>query len=270
MQAKKLTAGEGWRWLGTGFSLFRRNAPMLTVLIIGYWLTLAMANVIPLIGPIAATVAIPAFSVGLMNAVRKLDKGQPLEYMVLFSGFRHELKTLLILGALYLAASLTALGASALADGGAFLQTMIGDHKPTAEEIASGDFLAAAQITLILMTPVVMAWWYAPVLVAWHGFTAGKALFFSLFACLRNWRAFLAYATCGLLFGGILPGILIGMLVAVAPGAAGIAPTLYMLPLIFVLAPTMIASFYVSYRDVFTASEIVPPADDVATPGEDD
>ena len=179
MQAKKLTAGDGWRWLGDGFTLFRKNPPMLTLVIMAYWLTLAMTNIIPLLGPVIATLAIPAFSVSLMNAVRKLDNGQPLELPILFSGFRKELKTLIVLGGLYLATSLTALGASALADGGLFLQTMIGGYKPSPEELASGEFLAAAQIALILMAPVIMAWWYAPVLVAWHGFSAGKALFFS-------------------------------------------------------------------------------------------
>ena len=152
--------------------------------------------------------------------------------------------------------------ASALADGGMFLQTMIGSYKPGPEELASGEFLAAAQIALILMAPVIMAWWYAPVLVAWHGFSAGKALFFSLFACLRNWRAFFAYTACALFFGGILPGILLGVLVAIVPGAASVASTLFMLPLMFVLAPTLVASFYVSYRDVFTDSELAVVTDE--------
>ncbi|MCK6406127.1 MAG: hypothetical protein L6Q60_08940 [Rhodocyclaceae bacterium] len=255
MQAKQLSAGEGWRWLAAGFALFRKNPPMLTLIIIAYWLTLATVNTIPLLGPLAATLAIPAFSVSLMNAVRKLDRGQPLEFPVLFSGFRKELKTLVMLGGLYLVTSLSALGASAIVDGGMFLQAMIGAYKPSPEEIASGDFLLAAQITLILMAPVIMAWWYAPVLVAWHGFTAGKALFFSLFACLRNWRAFLAYTACALIFGGLLPGIVLGALVAIVPGASSFASTLLMLPLMFILAPTLVASFYVSYREVFTDSE---------------
>ena len=263
MQAKRLSAAEGWRWLAGGFALFRKNPPMLTLVIFAYWLTLAMTNIIPLLGPVVATLAIPAFSVSLMNAARKLDKGQPLDLAILFSGFRMELKTLVVLGGLYLATSLAALGASTLADGGLFLQTMVGGYKPSAEELASGEFLAAAQITLILMTPVIMAWWYAPVLVAWHGFSAGKSLFFSLVACLRNWRAFFAYTACALLFGGILPGLVLGVLIAVVPGAESVATTLFMLPLMFVLAPTLVASFYVSYRDVFTDSE--PDLGDDAT-----
>jgi hypothetical protein len=265
MQARQLPFREGWRWPFLGFSLFLRNPPMLTLIIIAYWLTLATVNVIPLLGPVAATLAIPAFSVSLMNAVRRLDSGLPLDFPVLFSGFRKELKTLVVLGGLYLATSMLALGASALADGGMFLQTMVGGYKPSPEEVASGEFMAAAQIALILMAPVVMAWWYAPVLVAWHGFGAGKALFFSLVACLRNWRAFLAYTACALLFGGVLPGIALGMLVSALPDLATVVSTLYLLPAVFILAPTLVASFYVSYRDVFTDS--MPVVDD-APPAE--
>lgn len=262
MQANKLSIRQGWAWLGAGLGLFLKNPPMLTLIIIAYWLTLAMVNTVPILGPVVVTLCMPAFSVSLMNAVRKLDNGQPLEFPILFSGFRKELKTLITLGGLYLATSLVALGASSMADGGLFLKTMVGGYKPSPEEIASGDFLAAAQIALILMAPVIMAWWYAPILVAWHGFAAGKSLFFSLFACMRNWRAFLGYSACALIFGALLPGIMVGVLVSLIPGAASIASTLITLPIMFVLAPTLVASFYVSYRDVFTeskpASELSP------------
>ena len=271
MQANKLTARQGWGWLGMAFTIFVKNPPLLTLIILAYWLIIALVNSVPMLGPIVATVAIPAFSVSLMNASRNLDTGRLLEIQVLFSGFRTQLKPLITLGGLYLGASVIVLGASALADGGIFLQTMVGNYRPTPEEIGSGAFLAAAQIALILMTPVIMAWWYAPVLVAWHGFPPGKALFFSFVACLRNWRPFLAYAACVMIFGGVLPGLLLGILVTVLPEAANLATTLFMLPMVFVLAPTLIVSFYVSYREVFTASEYPDTPDDAPgdTPAED-
>ena len=258
MQAQKLTARQGWGWLAAGLTIFLKNPPLLTLIILAYWMIIALVNSLPLIGPVIATLSIPAFSVSLMNASRNLDAGRPLEVQVLFSGFRTQTKTLLTLGGLYLGASIVALGMSAIADGGLFLQTMVGGYRPTPEGIASGEFLAAAQIALILMTPIVMAWWYAPVLVAWHGFTAGKALFFSLAACLRNWRPFLAYGICALIFGGLLPGLVLGILVAIVPEAAGVATTLFTLPLVFVLAPTLVASFYVSYREVFITTPVEP------------
>lgn len=255
MQARQLSAREGGRWLAGGLAVFLKNPPLLTLIILAYWLIIALVNSLPVLGPIAATLSIPAFSVGLMNACRKLDAGEPLEIQVLFSGFRQQPKSLLTLGGLYLAVSAVALGASAIADGGIFVQTMVGGYHPSPEELGSNAFLAAALIALTLMAPVIMAWWYAPILVAWHDMPPAKSLFFSFIACLRNWQAFIAYTGAILLFGGLIPGIALGLLVSVLPAAASVVTTLFTLPLIFVLAPTLIASFYVSYREVFTTGE---------------
>ena len=40
---------------------------MLTLLIISYWILMDLVNVIPLIGPSASTLCIPAFSVSLLT-----------------------------------------------------------------------------------------------------------------------------------------------------------------------------------------------------------
>ncbi|MDQ5918786.1 MAG: hypothetical protein QG660_1901, partial [Pseudomonadota bacterium] len=70
MQANKLTARQGWGWLGIAFTIFVKNPPLLTLIILAYWLIIALVNSVPMLGPIVATVAIPAFSVSLMNASR--------------------------------------------------------------------------------------------------------------------------------------------------------------------------------------------------------
>jgi hypothetical protein len=253
MQALKLPARRGWLWLAGGFALFRKNPPLLSMLVVSYWLLVAMINLIPVVGAIAATLCIPAFSVSLMNACRELDQGRPIGPQLLFSGFRENLKTLLMLGGLYLGATITILGVSAAADGGILMQMMLGGTPPGEEALSSGQFLAATQLALILLTPLMMAYWYAPVLAAWHGFPVGKALFFSFVACLRNWRAFLAYAAAMIVFGTLVPGLLLGLLAAFAPEGLSFFATLFTIPLLLILAPTLFASFYVSYRDVFVA-----------------
>ncbi len=269
MQALKLSTRQGWGWLGAGFAIFRRNPAQLTLVIVGYWLLVAFVNSLPMIGPVLATATIPAFSVGLMNACREVDRGRVLPLPVLFSGFRTaQVKTLLVLGGLYLAASLCALLVSSLADGGMFMQTMLGSYQPSEEDLASGALFAGAQMALLVMLPVLMAWWYAPVLVAWHGFGAGKALFFSFVACLRNWKPFLAYGACVMVFGGLLPGLVLGVVAAAFPGAAGFVSSLFVVPLLLFLAPSLVASFYVSYRDVFVAAEPLPEAPPAEPPAD--
>lgn len=253
MQALKLPARRGWLWLAGGFALFRKNPPLLTLLVVSYWMLVAVINLIPVLGAIVATLCIPAFSVSLMNACRELDQGRPIAPQLLFSGFRENLRELLMLGGLYLGATITILGVSAMADGGVLMQMMLGSAAPSEEAMSSGQFLAATQIGMILLTPLTMAYWYAPVLAAWHGFPVGKALFFSFVACLRNWRAFLAYAAALIVFGGVIPGVLLGLLASLVPDGIGFFAPLFTIPLLLVLAPTLFASFYVSYRDVFVA-----------------
>ncbi|HEX5801542.1 MAG TPA: BPSS1780 family membrane protein [Azospira sp.] len=270
MQALQLSARQGWGWLTAGFALFRKNPAQLTMIIIGYWLLIVFVNSLPLIGPVLATLTIPAFSVGLMNTCRELDRGRPVLIPVLFAGFRiPQTKTLLVLGALYLAVSLFALAVSALADGGLFMQTMLGSYQPTEEDMARGELVAGAQLALLVMAPAIMAWWFAPVLVAWHGVSAGKALFFSFVACVRNWKPFLAYTACVTLFGALLPGLLVGVLAAVLPALAPFLTSLILVPLLLILAPALVASFYVSYREVFVSSERPLRAVIDESPGDD-
>jgi hypothetical protein len=251
MQALKLPARRGWLWLAAGFAIFRKNPAMLTLLVVSYWMLVALVNVIPVVGSIAATLSIPAFSVSLMNACRALDQGRPIGPQILFSGFRENLRALLILGGIYLGATLTLLGISGMADGGLLMQMMLAGTPPPEEALQSGEFLAAAQIALLLLAPLLMAYWYAPMLAAWHGFSPSKALFFSFIASARNWRAFLAYSGAMIVYGAVLPGLVLGLLASVLPDEINSLAALLSIPLLLVLAPVLFASFYASYRDVF-------------------
>lgn len=251
MQALTLPTKRGWRWLADGFRIFRKSPLLLGVIVVGYWFLMAIVNAIPLLGPIVATLCIPAFSVSLMNVCRDVEHERAIAPLHLFSGFRSNLRPLLALGALYLGGVLAILGVSALADGGALMQMMISGKPPGEELLAGGSFLVATQIALLLLTPLMMAYWYAPVLAAWHDLPVGKALFFSFIACLRNWRAFFAYAVALMVFGALLPGLALGLLASLMPQSASFFTALFFMPLLLVLAPTLFASFYVSYRDVF-------------------
>ena len=255
MQALTLPAAQGWRWLTDGFRIFRRNHLMLTFLVVSYWVLMALVNVIPVIGTIATTLCIPAFSVSLMNACRSIERGTPLGPQLLFSGFASNLRALLTLGAIYLAAVVAILGLSALADDGALMAMMLAGQKPDAETVSSGSLLLATEIALVLLCPLIMAYWYAPVLAGWHGLSPAKAMFFSFVACLRNWRPFLVYSLAIGVVATLVPGIVLGILAALLPSGASLVLVLMMVLLILVLAPTLFASFYVSYRDVFVSAD---------------
>ncbi|WP_223879509.1 BPSS1780 family membrane protein [Dechloromonas sp. CZR5] len=240
-----------------GFAIFRRNPVMLGMLVVTYWFTVLFLNVVPVVGVLMASLAIPGLSVGLMQAARNLERGQPIGLQTLFGSLKDNGRTLVALGALYLCATLGVLGLSSLLDGGELMQFMLASNRAERAAVEDSDFLLSAMFVMMLMVPVLMAWWFAPVLAAWHRLSVGRALFFSFMACWMNWRPFLTYGIALLVVVGVLPGLLLGILLLLMPGAANLATAILTLPMVLVVAPTVFASFYASYRDIFGISEIV-------------
>lgn len=240
-----------------GFAIFRRNPVMLGMLVVTYWFTVLFLNVVPVVGVLMASLAIPGLSVGLMQAARNLERGQAIGLQTLFGSLKDNGRTLVALGALYLCATLGVLGLSSLLDGGELMQFMLASNRAERAAVEDSDFLLSAMFVMMLMVPVLMAWWFAPVLAAWHRLSVGRALFFSFMACWMNWRPFLTYGIALLVVVGVLPGLLLGILLLLMPGAANLATAILTLPMVLVVAPTVFASFYASYRDIFGISEIV-------------
>ncbi|MBS1228509.1 MAG: hypothetical protein H6R17_1786 [Proteobacteria bacterium] len=253
MQALTLPAARGWRWLTEGFAIFRRNQLRLSLAVLSYWILMALINSVPLLGQLAATLLIPVFSVSLMNACRLLEHGSPLPPQLLFSGFQQNLRSLLVLGAVYIAVSIAILAIVAAVDGGVLFRLVVLGQSPSENTLTSETVMFAGQLALVLFAPLMMAYWYAPVLVAWHGLPVGKSLFFSFVACLRNWRAFVVYSASIAVVGALIPGMLVGLLSAMSVGGVELVSVVLTSLIVLVLLPTLYASFYVSYRDVFVS-----------------
>lgn len=256
MRAQTLPGTAGLQWIIGGFALFRRSPPLLGMLVLTYWLTVLFLNIIPFLGAVIASLAIPGLSVGLMQASRNIERGQPIGVQTLFGGLRQNPRTLVALGAFYLCCTLGVLGLSALVDGGDLVRFMLSSSRDERAALAEADLSGAAMFVMLLMTPVMMAYWFAPVLAAWHGLSLSKSLFFSFMACKLNWRPFLAYGAVLMLVAGILPGVLLGILLVLFPTAQNLVMALVVMPLVLIVAPAVFASFYVCYRDIFGVSEI--------------
>lgn len=255
MQARTLTTAQGWRWLAEAYAIFRKAPSRLGMVVMAYWLIVLLLNAIPLIGPVLTSLLIPGLSVGVMNACQHAEREQSFEAGILFSALKTRQKPLLTLGGVYLLCSLFALTLSMLVDGGQLLSVMSGQMLLTDEILASPDFALAAFMVLLAMLPVLMSYWYAPILVSWYQLSISKALFFSFIACLRNWRAFLAYSVSVFLFGAVMPFVAVGFISTLVPESSGFVAAILIVPMLMIFAPTVLASFYVSYRDVFAVSE---------------
>ena len=251
MQARIVATARGAGWLSDGWRLFRAAPLGWIAIVFAYWLIMTLVSVVPLVGVIAASIMVPAFSVGFMAAARAAAARGSVEIGQLFDGFRHHLRSQLVLGVVYFACLGVVLAATTLADEGALAGWMLAGQRPAEEVLQSDAFLSALGTAALLYTPVLMTFWFAPPLAAWHGTGPGKALFFSFFACLMNWRAFLAYGAVTALLALALP---LAVLALVMLASMKVAAMSLVFPLLILLLPTLFASFYASYRDVFDES----------------
>lgn len=245
-------ARNGWLWLIKGFALFRKSPAVWLLLVLAYWIAMALLGQIQYAGLVLSTVLLPAFSVSFMVMCATLDRGGVLRPAHLLSGFHERLSTLILLGVLYLLSIGAVLAVASAADGGALLRWLLTGDEPPPEAIRDGSVSRALLLTAVASAPVMMAFWFAPILAAWNGMGAVKALFYSFFAGWRNWRAFLVY-------GATLAGVAFLLLFAVIViGTRGAAETLRFLAPTFTLLslPTVFASFYASYRDIFPENRV--------------
>lgn len=205
---------------------------------------------VPVVGFAAVWVLFPALVVGPHAMARIAAGGTTPHPELLISGFRQNLPAQLRLGGFFLAAMLVVLAATALADDGRFAQAMIGRIRLEIGDLQDPGLQRAMLIGAGLQTVLLGALWYAPLLVAWDGLSASKAVFFSAAAGLINWRAFIAYGVAVMaLFGFVLLLALGGAMLFGGSGAAQANSALF--AVVWTLLPVWFASSYLSYRDVF-------------------
>jgi uncharacterized membrane protein len=236
MELRKADAGRGWQWIVGGFALFRKNPPIWIALFVIYFLIVIVVSIIPVVGPLVMTLLAPVFTAGFMLACRGVEAGEELELGYLVAGFKHNTGQLVTVGGLYLVGSIIILGMMMMSGGGAILGSaalgqMQGVEPNEAMVGAMGGMLIALLVALALLIPLLMAYWFAPVLVVLRNMTALEAMKLSFVGCLRNISPFLVF--------GVIAFIL--TMIAMIPFGLGM----------LILVPVLNASIYLGYKDIF-------------------
>lgn len=246
MIAQKLPARHGLLWVAAAWQLLRRYPRQLTSMTMLYFLIVLLVNLIPYIGPFLLPLALPTLTVILANACRTLDSNQELTQEQLSHGIKEQRIHLLRLGGLHLLGSVLLLLAS---------QPLMQQLNPGQAQSAAGssDTIFHLVLFLFVASPILMAFWFAPLLTAWHGLHALKALFFSFIASWRNMSAFLVYGLVVMGVGVFLPGLLIVIGGLIFPQLVGMLAVMAQMALVMLIGPVLVASIYISYRDVFVA-----------------
>src|SRR5690606_26748132 len=240
MQARRYPFRQGWFWLTEGARLWRRSPAVLIFASFTYMLLLLLLGAIPLVGQVLAYLLMPVMSLGVLNTCRAIDEGRKAGPDLLFSGFRAPIvPQLMAVGGIYLVGSLGVLFIAALFDDGTLLGIVTGGEPfdPEADLPGMGNALLVA---VVLSLPVLATYWFAPVLAGWWRVPAAKAMFFSFYACLQNWRPLLAFGLSLLLMLGFLPRIVISFAGMISP----LFSILLTLVLPLILLPLTFACFF--------------------------
>lgn len=261
MQARRLPAMRGVFWLLEGLNLFRRNPPLITALTLLYLLIVqALAVVLPGIGPILLPLVLPALTLIVANGCRLVDEGRAPGKETLLNGLVGNGPAMLRLGALQLAGAVLLVLVSTALNGGADplvgLEAMpappnMGEGDNTGNAEAQAAMLGALFQLLLLATPLIVAFWFAPFLVGWDRVSPAKALFFSTVASWRNMAAMGMFSIAAVVAAGVVPGFILIVLGQISGMAMSVGLVALRVMLIFFIAPVMTASIYVSYRDIF-------------------
>ncbi len=235
MPGRGCDAGAGVEWISKGWALFRQ-APLMWVLFFVVYLIIQIAvSLVPIVGTFVGYLVAPLFAGGVALGCRSLETGGDLEIEHLFGGFQRNAGALLTVGVIYVIAALAILLVFGLFAGFSVITAILaGGEDRIVESImaASLPLVLGTLVCAALFVPLMAAYWFAPMLVVLNDVKPVEAMRESLFACFRNFLAFLVYGVVMLLL----------LFVALIPLGLGI----------LVWVPLMMASTYASYRGVFT------------------
>lgn len=253
MHPRSVAADRGWRWLVEGARLFARKPIGWTLLIACLFLITKVGSYMPLLGLIVFLL-MPVFLAGLMEACRTTEAGRPLRLLQLFSGFQHNAGSLVAIGGVMLIGNLALVFLVMMFVGDSLpeLARIISNNQTITPEIAQQMHAVASKMLvvltagLILSLPLMMALWFAPLLIYFHDVKPLPSLKASFLGCLRNSFPMLVY--------GLVIFLALMILIPV-----GVMLRQYDLPF-WLVAPVVAPSIYASYKDIFTDPARIPAA----------
>lgn len=232
-EGRGVPAGNGWRWIADGWAFTGLQRLTFIGVFLLLMLILIALSLIPFLGSIASALLMPVFMGGLWLGCDALRRGERLEVGHLFAGFQRHASKLLGLGGLSLVALIVMMLIVMLIFGSTIGLMFLGGAEPGPEEINQmvASMMLAVLVLLALSIPWYMALWFAAPLIVLGGSDVVPALKTSFFACLKN----------------IVPFLVWGIAMFILSILASIPLLLGWL----LLGPVMLASIYMSYRDIF-------------------
>ncbi len=243
----------GIQWMIDSYHLFK-HAPI-------KWMTVALVYVavffiLPAIPGITALIGLavvllwPACMAMVMGLYRAADQQKNITLITIFEEIKPKL------------GKLVALGATCLLYGLA-VNWLTHDDVQTFQAVTSGEEPSMEMISqatpvfiklLLLLTPMLMATWFAPMLIAFHGYSLVHAIKSSIAGCLYSvvslgisWL----YLTVVMALAMMLLGAVVALLSMLFPVLGQVIVMLILFNFLLISTAIMLGFQYVTYRDIF-------------------
>lgn len=240
VEIRTVAAGRGWEWMVEGFRIFRKQ-PLTWIALVVVMVVIWFASLLlPLIGPLTVNLVSPVLFAGLMLACRTTDEDGEPEFSQLFAAFKTHASPLVTVGGVYLIGNIVAVGVIFGVGGGAALPALLGQTGTDIETLRAAlrGLLLGMAMGMAVFIPILMAVWFAPLLIVFHDTPPMEAMKLSFAACWRNTMPLLIYGVATLVLG----------IIASIPLMLGL----------IVLLPVLVCSIYASYKDIFPADTAAP------------
>jgi uncharacterized membrane protein len=231
-RSRTVGAGAVFAWLRLAWNLFMTGPGVWVSSVALLLAAFAVLTAVPLLGPLLACLLAPVLAAGLLALCRKAADGERIGLSDLAAGFTRRTAPLVLLGVIFLLATLVIHGVVLLLLGGSAVGGLL-TWGLAGIGILLGGSLIALLFSSLLFIPLWMALWFAPALILFNGMSPLEACKASLESCLKNIPSFL----------------ILGLIVFVLSFLAALPIGLGFLVLIPVLAGTA----YASWQDIFVA-----------------
>jgi len=253
----------GFRWIVSGFNLFKQAKLTWIVSVFVFMLISTIAGLIPFLGAIVSNIFNPVFLAGFIIGAKEQDEGGKLKIGHVFAGFSSNFGQLILFGLAYFVTILLVFGFIGVVFILIFVAGGLGSMNfadPSSIAALSNMsplvFLILILVGMLITVPIMMAYYFGPALISVNQVTIFEAVKMSFKGCLRNMLPFFLYGlTCTVLFILIM-GVFIGIAVLVGmllEEAGMIVGAIGMMIIIFTITPIFIASTYAAYKDIFYA-----------------
>lgn len=251
---KLVPAKNGILWLSQAFDIFK-SSPLnwlSSVIIMTFCLlfSLVITIMLPFLLPVSFLLS-TIFIGGLILGCRQISNHTPFNLKSLFWGFEKNFNQLSIVGFIYFAgvifSCVIGLSLSELLGYEIYevdMETLTNNVEEKKQFLES--LLMPILFMLIIMLPLIMAYWFAPALVVFNSLSATKAFVIGFKACVSNIAAFTLFSLL-LIIGSAVVLTLTAIIAQMIP-IIGVAIQFI---IEMALYSIVIISLYCSYQDIF-------------------